>query len=117
MPPEYSIPYPSRRSEAETHAEMWCRLIQRGHDARCEVKGTAPAGSRGARFDIVVFWREEAVCIVEVKRETSRGGARQQDRYSAEYGIPAFVCRGDFDAVMSQVEEAVTFARISSLPL
>ena len=64
------IEYPKHRSEFEYHAWLFCQIRMMGIDARGEVPFPSTWGNRGARFDIVVFHKQEPRRIIEVKSIT-----------------------------------------------
>lgn len=86
-----SIPYPSRMTEFEVQAMLMCQLRQAGLDVRGEVKAKF-VKRRLCRFDLVVYEREQAVLVIEVKRPGRNvtpaiANTLQASRYR-QYGVP-----------------------------
>lgn len=84
-----SIKYPLKPSEAEIQATLWLMFKRNDIDARLEVSDTienkiSKLGSRITqnRFDIVIFRKHQAVCIIEIKKDPDY---KTRDEIKAEY--------------------------------
>ena len=98
---------PSKPTEFEVQATLWCELKRLGYNARGEV-GTVFDGRAKCRFDIAVFDGGELVGIIECKSAPIRhksangwNGTRQGWRYG-QFGVPVLVIYG-----MRMVEQLI----------
>lgn len=88
----YEIPLnPARRTEFETHSDLFQRLKEDDFDVRAcfSVSVGAPKKRRGVIFDIGVFKEDKAICVIEVKSDlTPLFKVSSQAKRYRQFGIP-----------------------------
>ena len=91
------IPYP-KPTEFEVQAEAYVYLKSAGYDVRGEISvhGNRSQGTRGARFDLVIYdWQtKQALLIIEAKRNPNGQGSKQGGYYSRFTGLKCIYIRG-----------------------
>lgn len=106
---ENEIQYPARTSEFEIQAELFQDLKQLGYDIHGEVPTSwnRRTGTKGARFDLVIFRNKRAAVLIEVKSHLAGRShkpttqTKQYQRYS-QYGLPVIYCTN-----LTQIEETI----------
>lgn len=85
-------------NEFELHCKLYTKLKRiyekKGYRVRAEVTGKY--GLKRHRFDIVIFYGEHPLVIIEVKKNRASLSAKQLKEYS-KYNIPLVYCNNKSD--------------------
>ena len=99
------VRFPTKPSDFDVQAFVWCELRSRGYTVRGEVSSSfvteVNGKKRGARFDLVVYKEETAILIIEIKGvktvENPFTNTIQGTKYPT-YGVPVWIVYGQAGA-------------------
>lgn len=103
---DYLIKALEKQTEADVAVLLYNELIYNAIQFKAEVKLPKKiVGSRGCRFDILVYKSSKPACIIEIKRLEGGVAPSQSSYYTKVTGLPVFVCGGktSVDKVIKQV--------------